>query len=195
MPENAVPVFRCGRLGRNDTRGGLKGGAPTPRTGANKSTGAVPRTGAAPFSLTSPRGCGSRERDARANKTTRPAAGTSPGSPSWPRGRANKREQDDGRGGRNGDIFGPRAQRRSGPAHEQARTSPREQDGPEAAPRAGRDPSRARPDAPEEIPRGARRRSAPRKRIYSTTRPTGKPKRANMSGMCRYSHTAAPPRQ
>lgn len=62
MPENAVPENRCGRLGRNDTRGGHRGGRGRPRTSANETHWPGRTKAARPFLLTKARAAAMRER-------------------------------------------------------------------------------------------------------------------------------------
>lgn len=77
MPENAVPESRCGRLGRNDTRGGHRGGAGTPANERERDTLAGPhKSGSAFFVDKSQGGRYARTRRPRApaNEAT-PAGG------------------------------------------------------------------------------------------------------------------------
>lgn len=73
MPENAVPENRCGRLGRNDTRGGHRGGAGTPANERERDTLAGPhKSGSAFFVDKSQGGRYARTRAAARTRRRRP---------------------------------------------------------------------------------------------------------------------------
>lgn len=192
MPENAVPENRCGRLGRNDTRGGHRGGRGRPRTSANETHWPGRTKAARPFLLTKARGDGSanetasrpRERDndryhaARDRRRPRERAHsrerdrttprqTPPGAAQWPPAPANERERADTRRRANGPANGPTLAEATRANEPGRRRDAREREASRRRPRRPRErdpPGGASARTRRQAPAGADERGRPRTR-------------------------------